>query len=90
MDAQLNTRRIVIFLAFAFGISRTVALAFYLTGGMQNRVIRPDLAPYMMNYLYVSSPALANVAIRLVTRQGWGDLWLRPKIRRGWPFYLAV
>jgi hypothetical protein len=34
MDAQLTTRRIVIFLAFAFGISWAVALAFYLTGGM--------------------------------------------------------
>jgi hypothetical protein len=43
-----------------------------------------------MNYLYVSSPALANVATRLITRQGWGDLWLRPKFRRGWPYYLAV
>ena len=90
MDARLNTRRIAIFLVFAFGISWAVALAFHLTGGMQNTVIRPDLAPFLMNYIFILSPALANVATRLITKQGWGDLWLRPNLRRGWTFYLAV
>jgi membrane protease YdiL (CAAX protease family) len=90
MDAQLNTRRIVIYLAFAFGISWAVALAFHLTGGTQNTVIRSDLAPFLMNYIFICGPALANVATRLITRQGRGDLWLRPNFRRGWPFYLAV
>jgi membrane protease YdiL (CAAX protease family) len=30
------------------------------------------------------------VATRLITRQGWGRLWLRPNFRRGWRFYLAA
>lgn len=91
MVTQMNTKRILIFLAFAFGISWTGTLAFYLTGGMDNRVISPDLAPLVWNYLFVvPAPALANMATRLITREGWGHLWLWPKFRRGWKFYLAV
>jgi len=91
MEPRLNTKRILIFLAFVFGISWAATLAFYLTGGMDNRVIRPDLAAVLWNYVFVvPAPALANVATRLITREGWRHLWLRPRFRRGWPFYLAV
>lgn len=91
MKTQLNTKRILIFLAITFGISWAGILAFYLTGGIENRVIRPDLALFVLNYVFViPAPALANAATRLITREGWGHLWLRPKFRRGWPFYLAV
>ena len=90
MDTQLNTKRILIFLAFAFGIAWAAILAFYLTGGMNNTVVRPDLALPLMNYVVILSPALASIATRLITRQGWGRLWLWPNFRRGWRFYLAV
>jgi membrane protease YdiL (CAAX protease family) len=87
MDAQLNTKRILIFLAIAFGISCTVTLATYLSGAMK---ANPILAGTLANYIVVMSPALANVATRLITREGWGRLWLRPNFRRGWRFYLAA
>ena len=48
MVTQLNTKRILIFLAFAFGIAWAALLAFYLTGGMNNTVVRPDLALPLM------------------------------------------
>jgi membrane protease YdiL (CAAX protease family) len=84
MDTQLNTKRILIFLAFAFAIPWAAALAFYLTGSLENNV-------NLFNYLIViPAPALANVATRLITRQGWGHLWLRPNFRRGWRAYLAL
>jgi membrane protease YdiL (CAAX protease family) len=45
----------------------------------------------LVNYVVVMpAPALANVATRLITREGWGRLWLRPNFRRGWRFYLAA
>lgn len=87
MDAQLNTKRILIFVAIAFGISCTVTLATYLSGAMK---ANPILAGTVANYVVVMSPALANVATRLITREGWGRLWLRPNFRRGWRFYLAA
>lgn len=87
MDAQLCTKRILIFIAIAFGISCTVTLATYLSGAMK---ANPILAGNLANYIVVMSPALANVATRLITREGWGRLWLRPNFRRGWRFYLAA
>jgi membrane protease YdiL (CAAX protease family) len=87
MDAHLNTKRILIFLAIAFGISCTVTLVTYLSGAMK---ANPILAGNLANYIVVMSPALANVATRLITREDWGHLWLRPNFRRGWRFYLAA
>jgi membrane protease YdiL (CAAX protease family) len=35
------------------------------------------------------APAVANIATRLITREGWSNTLLRPNFRRGWPYYLA-
>jgi membrane protease YdiL (CAAX protease family) len=86
MDTRLNTKRILIFLAFAFGIPWTAALVLYSTVG------RDDLgkAITLANLFLISAPALANVVTRLITKEGWRHLWLKPNFRRGWRFYLAV
>jgi membrane protease YdiL (CAAX protease family) len=86
MDTQLNTRRIVIFLAIAIGVPWTAALTLYLTVGATDLIMAGSVA----NLIFISTPALANVATRLITREGRGRLWLWPKLRRGWPFYLAA
>jgi membrane protease YdiL (CAAX protease family) len=86
MDSQLNGKRILIFLGFAFGMSWAGILAFYLTIGMDD----PLKALGLANYVALAAPALANVATRLITREDWGHLMLRPNFRRGWRFYLAA
>ncbi len=86
MDARLNTRRIVIFLALAIGIPWTAALALYLTVGATDLIV----AAAIVDLIFIFTPALANVATRLITREGRRHLWLWPKFRRGWPFYLAA
>lgn len=87
MDAQMSTKRILIFLAFAFGIPWVAALAFYLSGMLESN---PNQAVMLVNYIFISTPALANVAARLITREGWKKLWLRPNFKRGWKYYLAA
>ena len=62
MNTHLNTKRILIFLAFAVGIPWTATLAFYLTVGMDDPVRAGQLA----NYFFLTSPALANLATRNV------------------------
>jgi len=85
MNMRLNTKRILIFLAFAFGISWAGTLAFYLAGKTD------AMSLTLMNYIVVvPAPTLAHVATRLITGEGWRHLWLRPNLRRGWRFYLAV
>jgi membrane protease YdiL (CAAX protease family) len=92
MNTKIETRRILIFLAFAFGIAWLTGLAIYLTGGLTDS---PQLAPglslalVLMATTYMWAPALANIFTRLITREGWKDTWLRPHFRKGWPFWLA-
>ena len=86
MVTQRNTKRLLIFLAFAFGIPWIAILVIYLT------VRTDDLIKLgtMVGLFIGTIPALANVATRLITREGWKRLWLRPNFRRGWRFYLAA
>ncbi len=86
MDMQLNKKRILIFLAFAVGIPWIALLVIYLTVPMVNLVKVGVAAGLLIGFC----PALANVATRLITKEGWKNLWLRPNFRRGWKFYLAA
>ncbi len=86
MDTQRNTKRILIFLAIAFGIPWTALLVIYLTVRTEDLVKVGSIVGLFLGF----TPALANVATRLITKEGWGHLWLRPNFKRGWRFYLAA
>ena len=92
MDKQPDTRRIIIFLGFAFGIAWITGLIIYLTGGLANS---PQIFPHvtlalvLMATAYMGAPALGNVLTRLITREGWKDLGLRTNFKKGWRYWLA-
>ncbi len=97
MQPVLDTRRITTFLLFAFGIAWATGLIIYLTGGLvdspaliETPVLKLNLATVLMATTYMFAPALAVLATRLVTREGWGNAWLRPNFRRGWPYWLVA
>lgn len=85
MDTRVvDWKRIRIYIVFAFGIAWLSALAIYLTGG-------PAASPYtilLVTVGYMGAPALAHILTRLVTREGWRDLYLRPKFRQGWIYWM--
>jgi uncharacterized protein len=83
----MNTKRILIFLTFVIGVSWAVVLAVKQSGMMETN---PTGGMMLANYIIITLPALANIFTRLVTREGWGNLRLRPNIKRGWRFYLAA
>ena len=87
MNTHLNTKRILIYLAFAFGIPWAAALVTWLSGWM---AADPLQAMLVTNIFFISTPWLANLATRLFTKEGWGNLMLRPNFKRGWRFYLAA
>jgi uncharacterized protein len=92
MDKQPDTRRIIIFLGFAFGIAWITGLVIYLTGGLTNSpqiVPGISLALVLMATAYMWAPALGNILTRLVTHEGWKDMGLRPHFKKGWPYWLA-
>ncbi len=87
-----NRKRIILFLAFAFGISWTTGLVIYLRGGLQNsRMLIPEAgiteAFVLLATAYMFAPAVAHLLTRLVTREGWKDTWLKFEFRREWPFW---
>jgi uncharacterized protein len=91
MNSTIDRKRIFIFLAIAFGFSIVLALVIYLNGGIFVKfpfVLTPLAMALMM--LLMLSPAIANIATRLITREGWSNMFLRPNFRRGWPIYLAA
>jgi membrane protease YdiL (CAAX protease family) len=86
MVTQKNTRRILIFITIAFGIPWIALLVIYLTVRAENLVKVGAIVGIFLGI----TPALANVAARLITKEGWKNLWLRPNFRHGWRFYLAA
>lgn len=101
METQTNStvldmRRILIFLAFAFGIAWLTSLAIYLTGGLSDG---PELVPgtgfllafVLMAFPMMFAPGIANVLTRLITREGWQNTLLRPKLGGGaWKYWLIA
>ncbi len=89
--AKVDTRRVVIFLVLAYGIAWATGLIIYLNGGLVNsRLIAPgiSLAVILLAVPYMGAPALAHILTRLITREGWKDVGLRPHFRHGWPYWL--
>jgi membrane protease YdiL (CAAX protease family) len=90
MNSTIDRKRIYIFLAIAYGISIALALVIFLNGGLFSSY--PMLTPlaFVLLALLMFAPSVANIATRLITREGWSNTLLRPNFRRGWPFYLAA
>lgn len=95
MNRDLDSRRVIVFVSFAFAIAWLAELAIYLTGGLVNSpVVVPGtpitLALVVTIGLVMWAPTFAHLLTRWVTREGWRDLMLRPRLRRGWPYWLAA
>lgn len=95
MNKNLETRRILIYLAFAFGIAWATSLVVYLTGGLRDSPMLIPAANVSLALILLAgpvmwAPALAHALTRLVTREGWQETHLRPRLRKSWPYWLAA
>jgi len=91
MIAKIDRRRIFIFVAIAYGISIALGLVIFFNGGLfqgDSAWLSPRAAALMSALMF--APTVANIATRLITHEGWSNKLLWPKLRRGWPFYLAA
>ena len=86
MKSKLDRKRILIFLALAFGIAWAGALVIYLTGGLADS----PFTYLILTVVYMGAPALAHVLTRVITHEGWSDLYLRPKPRHEWPYWVTA
>lgn len=93
MNTTIDRKRILLFVAIAYGISIALAVVVYANGGLGLSRDNPFVvAPQAVVFLQVLmfAPLVANIVTRLVTREGWSNTLLRPNLRRGWRFYLAA
>ncbi|ESP89543.1 CPBP family intramembrane glutamic endopeptidase [Candidatus Halobonum tyrrellensis] len=89
---DLDTRRLGVFLAVAFGVSWGTAALLYATGGLTDSpaVVGPlTLAGVLVPTTYMFGPAVGAAAARALGRE-WDDLWLRPHPRAHRRVYAAV
>jgi len=92
---KIDSKRVGIFLAIAFGISWATGLAIYLRGGLDGS---PELvqdsgiteAFVLLATAYMFAPAISHILTRLITREGWQDIWLMYNFRQGWPYWLIA
>lgn len=78
MISKIDRKRIFIFVAIAYGIAIALALVIFLSGGLVSS--DPYVAtPLGTSLLYATmlSPAVANIATRLITREGWSNTLCR-------------
>lgn len=91
--ARLESRRLGLFLAVAFGLSWTTAAVVYLTGGLEGS---PTLLPGIPLSLvlvagpYMFAPAVANVVARVATGEGFEHAMLAPRLRANWRPYAVA
>ena len=97
MNERIDIKRLLIFLALAFGISWATALVIYLIGGLENSpsLVVADmpvsLAFVLLATSYMFGPALANILTRIITKESKENLYLRPYFDHGrWKYYLAA
>jgi membrane protease YdiL (CAAX protease family) len=88
---KLDTKRISLFLFFAFGIAWATGLVIYLTGGLVKSMPLGGgvtLALVLLATTYMGAPAAAHILTRLITREGWKNVYLRPRFKQGWRYWL--
>lgn len=95
MNGKLDKKRIGLFLGLSFLIASGTAIIIYWTGGL---VKSPEVIPgaritvavLLLATGYMWAPALAHILTRVITREGWQDMFLEPRFRRGWPYWLEA
>ena len=92
---QVNWKRVLIYIAFAYTIAWLTALVIYLRGGL---IDSPEVVPgsgiteatALLATGYMFAPAISHILTRLVTREGWKNTYWESKIKTGWRYWLVA
>ena len=88
MKTKINFRRINLYLLFAFGITWTIDLVIYFTGGLSN--LTPGSITWLLSIFAMISPAIAAVLTRWISREGWKDTYLRVNFKQNRRYWLIA
>ena len=85
-EKKAATKRILLFILFAFA----VAWALFLTIPLAGLQTSGSFAAVALLTCAMFAPALASILTRLVTKEGFKDMWLRPRFKGNMKTYLLV
>jgi uncharacterized protein len=85
MKTRLENKRIWLFLVFAFGMAWALELLIYKLGGLKDISLTSTTG--LLLVAVMTTPTIAHILTRLVTKEGWHDLYLRPNFKRGKRFW---
>ena len=89
-NSAIHRKRIFIFLAITFGLALAPYLVIYLSGGRLDSLLEPPSVDIFLIAL-MFGPTIANIATRLITREGWSNTLLGINLRENrWRYYLAA
>lgn len=90
MSNLIDRKRIIVYLSFAFGIAWVGEFILITTGLAEGSLAdgTSTLTLVLEMVVYMGAPAEAHLLTRLITREGWQNLYLRPKLRQGWPYWV--
>ncbi len=85
-EKKAATKRILLFILFAFA----VAWALFLTIPLAGLQTSGSFAAVALLTCAMFAPALASILTRLVTKEGFKDMWLLPRFKGNIKTYLLV
>lgn len=91
-NTAIERNRIAVFVAVAFGTAAAVGGILFATGGLRGspEIGGITLSALLLPTAYMFSPAVANVATRLLTDEGWNNLRLQTNVSAEWGWYIVA
>jgi membrane protease YdiL (CAAX protease family) len=87
MNSTIERKHIFIFVAITYGLTAAVWILSTLVGRLSDPHI--NLSNVRLVLMFV--PMIAHLATRLITREGWSNIYLRPDFSDSrWRYYLAA
>jgi membrane protease YdiL (CAAX protease family) len=87
----IDRKRIFIFVAIAWGLSIAMGVVIFRGGGLISNSPKVAARSLFLLNILMFAPMIANIAARLITREGLSSTFLRADFRRGrWRYYLAA
>jgi len=88
MKTKIESKRIWLYLLFAFGIAWAIDLVIYMTGGLTD--LKTGSLPWILLVVSMAAPALANLLMRRITGEGSKNLYLRPRFKQTKRYWLLA
>jgi membrane protease YdiL (CAAX protease family) len=89
---SIEEKRVYIFYGITFGLAYLLVLVLYLNGGLisETELFSGYRLATVITTIYLVLPAIGHILTRLITKEGWHNLYLKPKLGSSWKYWLLA